>query len=312
MRQKPVLLAIILALVVPTVAIARARRLKVIRPAVAHVRPGHGVCGFTQAVVPERDVDFKRYDSYFERNDSGLKSDTSYLVITSRPKFDAVFGGAATMSTTKDSFLPERAFDAKIVVATIKRGNFVRKYDVTKVNAGDGNLYIWYRVTDGEKGSATYNSPLILTVEKGDYSKIVFMEDGKKVAAVPVPANGDVFGYFFLTGNVPAEFKRIYVLSLDGDYGLSQTPPTYGGIRLKGRAHPDYALRSVVITGNNLAFKTKAVRGVSYDFTGTLTTTDFKKEPRSDETVLTGKLKKMMSGRVIAEKQVAFRWEKGD
>jgi|HubBroStandDraft_6_1064221.scaffolds.fasta_scaffold18025_3 hypothetical protein len=312
MKQRLVLLTIILALIVPALAVARDPKLKVMERPVANIRSADEVSAFTQTGAPEPDVDFKRYDSYFERNDSGLKGETSYLVITNRAQFDAVFGGAATMSTTKDSFLPDRAFDGKIVVATIRRGDYVRKYDVTKVNASEGNLYVWYKVTDGKKGSATYYSPLILTVEKSNYSKIVFMEDGKKVAAVPVPANGDVFGYFFLTGKVHAEFKPIYVLSLDGSYGLSQTPPTYGRIRLKGRAHPDYVLSNVEITGNDLTFKTKAVRGISYEFTGTLTITDFKREPRSDETVLTGRLKKMMGGRVIAQDQVSFRWEKGD
>jgi hypothetical protein len=62
---------------------------------------------------------------------------------------------------------------------------------------------------------------------------------------------------------------------------LSRKPPTYGRIRLKRKGQPDYVLRSVIVTGNNLSFKTKAVHGVSYDFTGTLTITDFKRRARA-------------------------------
>jgi hypothetical protein len=124
----------------------------------------------------------------------------------------------------------------------------------------------------------------------------------------------DVFGYFFITGTVPADFRNIAQLSLDGDYGRGQNPPTYGRIRLKNKGGTDYILLKPTISGKDLSFKTRAVRGVSYEFAGILTRTDFSKDPKpaSDEIVLSGVLKKMKGGKAIAESHVSFTWELGD
>ena len=44
--------------------------------------------------------------------------------------------------------LPRDAFDKKIVVAVIKRGNAVTEYKVEQVTAGDGTLYVQYSATE--------------------------------------------------------------------------------------------------------------------------------------------------------------------
>jgi hypothetical protein len=142
------------------------------------------VSGLAQKGESDQTVDFQRYESYFQRNDSGLKGMTSYLAITSQARFDRIFHPAPTMG--QNNFLPEKTFDTKIVVATIKRGRSLRTYDVEKVSAKNRRLYVWYKVKDGEEGGATYNSPLILAVDKGKYSQVIFMQDGKRAGAVPL------------------------------------------------------------------------------------------------------------------------------
>ncbi len=122
-------------------------------------------------------VGFEQYTSYFENNDSGLKGEKSYLVFTSQKKFDKIFGSAATMG--QNSFLPDDVFKSKIVVAVIKRGS-LRKYEDVKVTAEKGKLVIWYNAKDDAPGSATFNSPLILAVDKSSYKEVLFMENGKK------------------------------------------------------------------------------------------------------------------------------------
>ena len=135
---------------------------------------------------PERRLDFKRYDrSYFERNDTGLTAQTSYLVFTSQAQFDKIFGPAPTMR--RNNFLPDNGFNTKAVVATIARGYFLRKYDDPKVTTKNGTIYVWYKVKDTQQASATFASPLILAVDKGGYSEVVFMEDGKRVGAATFP-----------------------------------------------------------------------------------------------------------------------------
>jgi hypothetical protein len=140
---------------------------------------------FAKKTGPERKLDFQRYDSYFERNDSGLKGQTSYLAFTSQEQFDKIFGAAATGG--ENHFLPENAFKTKLVVATIARGNFLRTYDSPKVTTKNGKIYVWYKTMDKRQESATYASPLILAIDKGRYSQVIFMQDGKKVGATSFP-----------------------------------------------------------------------------------------------------------------------------
>ena len=82
-------------------------------------------------------------------------------------------------------FLPQDVFDSKIIVAIIKRGSF-RKYTVENVTIKDGKLLVWYKTEDQSPGGATFNSALILAVEKNDYDEVVFMENGKQTAKMKI------------------------------------------------------------------------------------------------------------------------------
>src|SRR4051812_13498215 len=79
---------------------------------------------FAQKAGSERALDFQRYDSYFEGNNSGLKGETSYLAFTGQAQFDKIFHSAAVGG--QNNFLPDNVFDSKVVLATIARGHFLR------------------------------------------------------------------------------------------------------------------------------------------------------------------------------------------
>jgi inhibitor of cysteine peptidase len=143
------------------------------------------VPAFAKKGAPERKVDYQRYESYHENNNDGLKGKTSYLAFTSQADFDKVFGPAATMGP--NSFLPDNSFGSKLVVAAIRRGGFLSKYDVTKVTARGRTLYVWYNLKDEPSSSATFRSPLILAVDKGDYSRVVFMQNGRRAGTASLP-----------------------------------------------------------------------------------------------------------------------------
>jgi hypothetical protein len=143
------------------------------------------VCGFAQTsggktAKSETEVNFQKFDSYFEKNNSGLKGDKSYLALASQKQFDKVFGSAATME--QNSFMPTDAFKTKLVVAAIKRGS-LRRYEDVKVTAKNGKLIVWYNASDDAPSSATFSSPLILAVDKGKYKEVVFMENGNQVGS---------------------------------------------------------------------------------------------------------------------------------
>ncbi len=130
-------------------------------------------------------VEFEVYDGYFESNKSGLKGPQSFLVFTDAKAFNKTFGKAVVMGK-KRKFLPEDAFDSKIVAATIKRGNKIWTYKVEKVTAGRGKLFIHYKATAKDGGTARFASPLIIAVDRGKYSEVVFIENGKKTGAASI------------------------------------------------------------------------------------------------------------------------------
>ena len=136
-----------------------------------------------KSVVPKpKPVAYQVYNSYFESNSSGLKGDSSFLLLPNQQAFDRVFGAAAL--GTQNSFLPRDAFKSKVVVAVIKRGASITNYSVQSVDTNGGTLFIRYQATASGSGSATFSSPLILSVPKAPYRSVVFIENGKRLGAV--------------------------------------------------------------------------------------------------------------------------------
>jgi hypothetical protein len=129
-------------------------------------------------------VDAEVHNGYFEKNNSGLKGDTSFLVFTDQDAFDKIFGVGRVMGD-KQKFLPKNAFDKKIVVAAITRGNAVTSYEVEKVTTDEGTLYVQYKTTS-KGGTAKYASPLIVSVDKDKFSAVEFIENGKKVGTAKI------------------------------------------------------------------------------------------------------------------------------
>jgi hypothetical protein len=144
----------------------------------------------------ESRVEFQSYANarYFERNDSNLKGDSSYLVFNSLEKFEQIFGYATIMGD--NHFMPENVFDSKMVIAMIKRGESIYKYDLKKVTVKKKKLYVWYDVAPKDQeaakkrarddGGYTYSSRCFLAVDKNNYSEIIFMENGKKAGVISV------------------------------------------------------------------------------------------------------------------------------
>lgn len=130
-------------------------------------------------------VEFETYTSYFESNKSGLTGDASYLAFANPASFDMVFGKAVVMGQ-KAKFLAKDTFDRQIVVATIKRGKAVWTYKVTSVTADNDTLYVNYEATSKVSDSATFASPLVVVVDKGKYTKAVFVENGKEVGTAKI------------------------------------------------------------------------------------------------------------------------------
>jgi len=130
-------------------------------------------------------VDFDVYNGYFESNRSGLKGEASYLAFTDMDSFRRVFGIGRVLGN-RQRFLPRDAFDTRTVVAVIKRGNRIWSYEVRGVTARGQTLTVSYHETSQDGGSARFASPLIPSVPKGKYSKVVFIANGKKAGTATI------------------------------------------------------------------------------------------------------------------------------
>jgi hypothetical protein len=131
-------------------------------------------------------IEFKTYTKpYFEKNNSGLKGDASFLAVTDQAGFDKVFGVGVTMGAPP-ALLPKNTFEGKMVLSTIKRGNAIYTYNVEKVTADGDTLYVQYKTEGKDGGTATFASPLLVAVDKGKYTTAVFIDNGKTVGKVEI------------------------------------------------------------------------------------------------------------------------------
>lgn len=130
------------------------------------------------------------HEGQFEKNTSGLSGPVSVLVFTSREAFDKVFGVAFVMGK-RPNVVPKDAFDSKLAVAVVHRGNALWNYEVEKVAAEGGTLTVRYRAGPGMRTGATFASPLILTVDKDKVKRVVFVENGRQVGTADVKGRQD-------------------------------------------------------------------------------------------------------------------------
>jgi hypothetical protein len=136
-----------------------------------------------------KEVKFERNSGYFEKRTSGLKGDSSYLAITDVAEFDKVFGVGFVMGK-KPIVVPKEGWGKLLIASVIKRGNATHEYTVEKVTRTGDKLTVAYKANKGDATTAMFATPLILSLEKGDLKEVVFVENGKETATVPIQRAG--------------------------------------------------------------------------------------------------------------------------
>ncbi|MGH7575742.1 MAG: hypothetical protein ACREM1_11545 [Longimicrobiales bacterium] len=133
-------------------------------------------------------VKYTEYSGYFESNKSGLSGDVSLLAFTDQEDFDEIFGTVPLPPVeAKKEQLPENAFDSLMVVAVIHRGKEYLNYHVKKVTAAGGTLTVDYDTTTRPPpGTGSFAVPMILSVPKGPYKSVVFIENGSEAGTAEV------------------------------------------------------------------------------------------------------------------------------
>ncbi|MCS6864002.1 MAG: hypothetical protein RMJ56_08225 [Gemmataceae bacterium] len=124
---------------------------------------------------------------YFEKNNSGLKGDVSYLVFTQAEAFDKIFQARPPlMGGNKPVLLPADVFDKHVVATVITRGNALTTYQLSKVTRDGETLYVEYQTQTGPPSTAMFASPLIVAAPKDQVKKVVFIANGKTAQTVAV------------------------------------------------------------------------------------------------------------------------------
>jgi hypothetical protein len=123
----------------------------------------------------------------------------------------------------------------------------------------------------------------------------------------------DASGTFSIHGTPDPAFANIQVIEIAGndEYGWKASPPFFGFIRLTNRAQTDYKLLKPTVNDKHISFKTQSVAGVSYEFEGNFISLDFAEKDMRNQTVLSGTLKRLTGGKVMAEAKLDFDYTPG-
>ena len=126
------------------------------------------------------------YSGYFVSNKFEPDAAESFVVLADQEQFDKVFGAAFVMRD-RSHRLPQEAFKSLLVIAPIKRGNAVWDYKVAGVTEANGVVELKYTTTSTKSDTATFACPLIVSVPKGRYTAIRFVENEKEVKTLNMP-----------------------------------------------------------------------------------------------------------------------------
>ena len=128
---------------------------------------------------------FDTYGGYFVSNKFEPDAAETFVVINDQEQFDKVFGVAFVMRDTSHR-LPKDAFKTLLVVTAIKRGNASVEYKVDGVTEEKGVVEVRYTTTETKSQTASFASPLIVSIPKGDYKAIQFVENKKPVKKIEI------------------------------------------------------------------------------------------------------------------------------
>jgi hypothetical protein len=120
-------------------------------------------------------------DGYFVNNTFEPDQAESFVVLRDQAAFDQVFGVGAVMGDQAHRLPPENPFATRQVVAAIKRGKALWTYEVKSVTLASGVLTVDYTATAQPDEQAEFSCPLILSVPKGDYAAVRWIENGRVV-----------------------------------------------------------------------------------------------------------------------------------
>ncbi len=76
-----------------------------------------------------------------------------------------------------------------MVIATIKRGNAFWEYKVEGVVVSQGVVRLRYEATSKKTSATSFSCPLIVSIPKGEYKAVEFIEGDEKMKTVELGAD---------------------------------------------------------------------------------------------------------------------------
>lgn len=138
-----------------------------------------------QNPLPPKKINFDSHDGHFVKNTFKAPEQGAFFIMTTFDEFDRVFGTGFVMKA-KFKLVTKETFNAKNVLVVVRQvPNKIIEYTVGGIEADGDKLSVNYSTTI-KTVTFQANSALILSVPKGDYREVVFVENGKRVAAVPL------------------------------------------------------------------------------------------------------------------------------
>jgi hypothetical protein len=138
--------------------------------------PGPSIAGETWLA-------YDTYSGYFVSNKFEPEAAESFAVIGDQAQFEKLFGVAMVMGD-KSHRLPANAFESNMVLAVVKRGHAVWEFKVEGVVVIDNLITLRYSTTSKKSDSAEFASPLIVSIPKGKYAAVEFIENNKLVKKI--------------------------------------------------------------------------------------------------------------------------------
>lgn len=151
------------------------------------------LCQASVAKAQDKKLKHATHAGHFERNDSGLQGNKSFLAFSQLEEFEALFGVAAlgVGPTKKQNFVTQETFDEKLVIAAIYRGNSEPTISNVQIIQKGETITVAYRLKPGRDAGFAMNVPFIFSIPKVDYQQIEFYENDKLVATVKAETETD-------------------------------------------------------------------------------------------------------------------------
>jgi hypothetical protein len=121
---------------------------------------------------------------YFVKNTVKLTDDKGFFVFQDKKGFDEIFGFGRVMGA-KPKLVDDKLFEGSLVVTAIKSGSTLWMYEVEAIRVEKKQLIVQFKAT-GKESTAKFTVPLIVAVPRGEYTEVVFIENGKEVGKMPV------------------------------------------------------------------------------------------------------------------------------